>query len=99
MSEPSGHCLACGRSLSAKIGRGRPQRYCDATCRSAGRRKRESDSVKNELTYRGGVSILDEDPMVALAAAHQRVRDAQVGLQRAVDTARAAGRTWHEIGT
>jgi hypothetical protein len=37
--------------------------------------------------------------MVALAEAHQRVRDAQERLRRAVDTARAAGRTWHEIGT
>jgi hypothetical protein len=37
--------------------------------------------------------------MVALAAAHQRVRDAQSRLQRAVEAARAAGRTWHEIGT
>jgi hypothetical protein len=99
MSEPSTNCLACGRELPASSGRGRPQRYCDATCRSAGRRRRESGDVKDGLTYRGGVSILDEDPMVALAAAHQRVRDAQGRLQRAVETARAAGRTWHEIGT
>lgn len=92
-------CLACGRPLPARTGRGRPQRYCDATCRSAGRRQRENGDVKDSLTYRGGMSILDEDPMVALAAAHQRVRDAQGRLHRAVEAARAAGRTWHEIGT
>ena len=37
--------------------------------------------------------------MVVVAAAHQRVRDAQARLHRAVEAARAAGRTWHEIGT
>ncbi len=95
----TGNCLACGRALPAKSGRGRPQRYCDATCRSAGRRQRESGDVKDGLTYRGGVSILDEDPMGAVAAAHQRVRDAQAWLHRAVQVARAAGHTWHEIGT
>jgi hypothetical protein len=98
MSESPGQCLACGRRLPAPKRRGRPQRYCDATCRSAARRRRASGDVKDNLTYRGGVSILDEDPMVALAAAHQRVRDAQGRLQRAVEAARAAGRTWHEIG-
>lgn len=91
-------CLACGRELPASSGRGRPQQYCDATCRSAARRQR-ARSVNSGLTDGGGVSILDDDPMVALAAAHQRVRDAQARLQRAVEAARAAGRTWHEIGT
>jgi hypothetical protein len=34
-------CEACGRPLPANRSRGRPKRYCDATCRSAGRRQRE----------------------------------------------------------
>jgi len=34
-------CEACGRLLSPQQGRGRRRRYCDATCRSAARRRRE----------------------------------------------------------
>jgi uncharacterized protein DUF3887 len=34
-------CEACGRQLPPQHGRGRRRRYCGATCRSAGRRKRE----------------------------------------------------------
>src|ERR1700722_12101180 len=34
-------CAACGRELSTKQGRGRPQQYCNATCRSAARRRRD----------------------------------------------------------
>jgi hypothetical protein len=33
-------CATCGRPLPAQQGRGRQRRYCDATCRSAARRKR-----------------------------------------------------------
>jgi hypothetical protein len=49
-------CEACGRPLSVTPGRGRPRRYCDATCRSAARRRRERDGydpatfVKQTLT-------------------------------------------------
>ncbi len=34
-------CEACGRLLPPQQGRGRQRRYCDATCRSAARRRRE----------------------------------------------------------
>lgn len=49
-------CEACGRLLPPQQGRGRRRRYCDATCRSAARRRRETaDSqglpgVKTALT-------------------------------------------------
>ncbi|HEV3361984.1 MAG TPA: DUF3887 domain-containing protein [Pseudonocardiaceae bacterium] len=33
-------CATCGRPLPTQQGRGRQRRYCDATCRSAARRKR-----------------------------------------------------------
>ena len=33
-------CKACGRSLQDRKHRGRPRRYCNATCRSAARRQR-----------------------------------------------------------
>jgi hypothetical protein len=34
-------CLACGRPLAIAQGRGRTRLYCNATCRSAGRRNRD----------------------------------------------------------
>lgn len=35
-------CEACGRLLPSQQGRGRRRRYCDATCRSTARRRREA---------------------------------------------------------
>ena len=32
-------CEACGRLLPVQHGQGRRRRYCDATCRSAARRR------------------------------------------------------------
>jgi hypothetical protein len=40
-NEPGPTCLACGRPLVSTQGRGRPRLYCNATCRSAGRRNRD----------------------------------------------------------
>jgi hypothetical protein len=40
-SNTSSACAACGRVLPSQQGRGRRRQYCDATCRSAGRRQRE----------------------------------------------------------
>ena len=34
-------CAACGRALPPQHGKGRMRRYCNATCRSAARRRRE----------------------------------------------------------
>ena len=45
-------CLACGSILPEGNGKGRKREYCDATCRSAARRRREATRVKNNLTSR-----------------------------------------------
>jgi Protein of unknown function (DUF3887) len=45
-------CEACGRSLPANRGRGRPRRYCDATCRSAGRRQRERRASNTDIAVK-----------------------------------------------
>ena len=58
-------CEACGRRLPPARGRGRPRRYCDATCRSAGRRQRKraastsSPDVKELLTGNERQDYLD----------------------------------------
>lgn len=38
--KPMPSCASCGRSLPVNEGRGRPREYCNATCRSAARRRR-----------------------------------------------------------
>lgn len=49
-------CAACGRPLPTREGRGRRRQYCDATCRSAARRRRDRavsttvDDVNGGLT-------------------------------------------------
>ena len=39
--KPVPSCASCGRSLPVNEGRGRPREYCNATCRSAARRRRD----------------------------------------------------------
>lgn len=89
----SHHCLNCGRTLPKQQGRGRVKRYCDATCRSAGRRHR----VKDALTIDERQGYVD-DGLSAVAEARERARDAEEALRRAVDEARTGGHTWQEIG-
>src|ERR1700757_297194 len=61
----SSACAACGRTLPRQQGRGRPKQYCDATCRSAGRRARErgvsneNSTVKATLTRSGRQDYVD----------------------------------------
>lgn len=60
-----GACAACGRPLPIREGRGRRRRYCDATCRSAARRRRDRavstsvDDVNGELTTESRHEYLD----------------------------------------
>src|SRR5579875_2370545 len=77
VDEP-GRCQACGRALPVQQGSGRKRRYCDDTCRSAGRRRRaagsastadtratqpaETLSVNKSLTTRSRQSIVDNVP-------------------------------------
>jgi Protein of unknown function (DUF3887) len=61
----SSACAACGRALPSQQGRGRRRQYCDATCRSAGRRQRERSAstippaVKAHLTPNQRQDYLD----------------------------------------
>jgi len=103
----SATCAACGRELPPQQGRGRRRRYCDARCRDAARRAR-ARNVNNSLTDDGrhdyvyGVAADDAarqaGPLAALAAAREQSAAAAAALQAAVDRARAAGRSWREIG-
>jgi hypothetical protein len=116
-NEAAPACAACGRTLPVKQGRGRRQRYCNATCRSAARRLRDraadavASNVKVKLTADHRHDSLDamvgtpeaappggESPLATIAAARQLVTEAESALQQAVDRARAAGRSWREIG-
>ena len=47
VAEPAA-CEACGRQLPPQHGKGRRRRYCDATCRSTGRRKRELAGARSQ---------------------------------------------------
>ncbi len=84
-------CLHCDKPLPGRPGPGRKQQFCDATCRSAARRRREA--VKESLTNEPVVGTLE-----AIEVAHRRVLEAQESLRAAVEAARARGRTWQEIG-
>ncbi|MFI7676057.1 DUF3887 domain-containing protein [Actinophytocola sp. NPDC049390] len=86
-------CRNCGRSLPRQQGKGRIKQYCDATCRSAARRQR----AKHGLTLETRQGYVD-DGLTAVAEALGQARDAENALRRAVDEARASGRTWQEIG-
>lgn len=145
MIEPA-RCAACGKELRPYQGRGRIRQYCNATCRSAARRRREAirshagasaDRAQGGLTKRSSnvnlsfagnaAGAMDEtgdveriarqigelaarlageltrfggsgEPLAALGAARELAEALDTALQAAVDRARAAGRTWREIG-
>jgi hypothetical protein len=84
-------CQQCGKPLPDRSGPGRSQHFCNSTCRSAARRRREA--VKDPLTAAALGGTLGE-----LGAAHRQVLEAQDLLRAAVDRARAEGHTWQEIG-
>src|SRR6202034_4600958 len=98
-------CGACGRPLPIQQGRGRIRRYCDATCRSAARRRRDSNDpqsppvVKPSLTGdTRHVKVDISSALEAMLAARGRAVAANEALQDAVDRARDAGHSWREIG-
>jgi hypothetical protein len=51
-------CGACGRRLAPQHGRGRQRRYCDATCRSAARRRREQGSTQRPPAVKDSLTIV-----------------------------------------
>ena len=60
------HCVACGRKLPTRKGRGRVRLYCDASCRGKARRTRERQArppdVKISLTHQDRKGNLDNMP-------------------------------------
>jgi hypothetical protein len=54
-------CEACGRSLPPQQGKGRKRRYCNATCRSAARRSRESAPTVREEGVKGNLTSPDRN--------------------------------------
>jgi hypothetical protein len=101
-------CQFCGRPLSQPEGRGRKRRYCDATCRSAARRRRAAAaplpaSVNDGLTTSPRQAIVDNVPgqpsaLAAVGQAQARARSAEEELAVSVAQARQSGHTWAEIG-
>lgn len=112
-STSSATCAHCDLPLPVRIGRGRRRQYCDATCRSAARRRRHN-AVKESLTetaHRGALDVMVEPnasaaadvtldtPLDRVAAAREQASVAEAALRAAVARARAAGHTWQRIGT
>lgn len=109
------HCRQCGSALPAHAGAGRRRRYCDATCRSAARRRREKraehNDVRKGLTSIGRqetidamisqqFAIVDTGPVLdAVGQAQRLATAAEQTLRRTVDRARDDGHTWRQIGT
>src|SRR6202044_2501029 len=98
-------CGACGRPLPIQQGRGRIRRYCDATCRSAARRRRDSNDRQSPLLVKPSltrdtrhVKVDISSALEAMLATRERAVAANEALQDAVDRARDAGHSWREIG-
>src|SRR5580658_2738677 len=87
-------CQACGRELPPQQEKGRPRRYCDATCRSAARRRREAvrrPGVKEKLTPGSRHDYLDIVDRLADAAARSSSGPPLEALTAARDLSAAAG--------
>ena len=68
-------CAECGRDLPPRAGRGRRRRFCDATCRSAARRRRAGTSPTTcELSVGGHTCPHPADGEVRLPQTPDRVR-------------------------
>ena len=105
-------CGFCGRPLPQQQGSGRRRHFCDATCRSAARRRRAAHPaspsalprhVNEGLTIRPRQTIVDNVPerpsaLAAITRAQDRARSAEEELAMSVAQARESGHTWAEIG-
>lgn len=60
MLEPA-RCVACGKELPQHQGRGRTRQYCNATCRSAARRRREAIRAHAGVTVDRAQEILTNE--------------------------------------
>src|SRR5271170_1198423 len=93
LGEPAA-CGACGRLLSPQQGKGRPRRYCSATCRSAARRRRDASlrpRVKERLTHGHRHDSLDMVDRLADAVARSGSGLPLEALAAARDLSAAAG--------
>lgn len=110
VEEPA-RCGFCGRDLPQRQGSGRRRHYCDATCRSAARRRRAATSgdpamagsVNEWLTTSPRQTIVDNGPerpgaLAAIGQAQALARSAEEELAMSVARARESGHTWAEIG-
>ena len=92
VEEPTA-CEACGRQLPPQHGKGRRKRYCDATCRSAARRARESGGtgltidVKSRLTTLSRQEYVDDVTQKPNAAALVAVRVGDAARRLAAELA------------
>ena len=68
--EQPAHCDFCGRALPSRQGSGRKRRYCDATCRSAARRRRSAEPFGRPASPTGSVSPASTGRPAAVSAAH-----------------------------
>jgi hypothetical protein len=100
MPEMADHreCAACGRPLPIRDGRGRRRQYCDATCRSAARRRRDRavgtpvNDVSDELTAESRqeyVDIVAAQP-TAIADVHSAVSRLATAMDPGVGSTLAA---------
>src|ERR1700735_3525888 len=78
-------CAACGRALPAPAGKGRIRRYCDATCRSAARRQRESREPQAGIDVNNGLT--DDRRHVSVDAMRDHDEPADRTAGRIRDTA------------
>jgi hypothetical protein len=91
-------CAACGRPLPIHEGRGRRRQYCDATCRSAARRRRDravsasGSDVIDELTAESRQEYVDsvERQPTAVAEVHSAVRHLAAAMDPGVGSPLAA---------
>jgi hypothetical protein len=89
-----GTCEACGRQLPPQQGKGRRRRYCDATCRSAARRRRDAalrPGVKAKLTPADRHGNLDTVDRIAEALAGVGSGPPLAALAAARDLSAAVG--------
>src|SRR5580698_10032562 len=98
LAEPAA-CEACGRELPPRQGKGRKRRYCDATCRSAARRRRDAvrrPDVKERLTPGHRHGNLDMVGRLADAVARSGSGLPREALAAARDLSAVAGQALQE---
>ncbi|HEY4021044.1 MAG TPA: hypothetical protein VGM75_20315, partial [Pseudonocardiaceae bacterium] len=63
-ADTAAHCASCGKPLPVQQGRGRIRRYCDATCRSAARRRREQEAPRTDISVNEPLTNIIRKPNI-----------------------------------